>query len=128
MNNDLDILRHSLGLNQNGNGRSYRNYFVTGPGSDDYAICMSLVERGLMTRSKGNAITGGDDVFRVTEAGRAYVAAQGKVHEGPRNTYGCACQRMDAHACILQRYGCDCGDPSERCECLCHQWSEDDDH
>lgn len=46
---------------------------------------------------------------------------------GPSSTYGCACKSADAHACILLRYGCDYGDPSERCECLCHQRDQDDD-
>jgi len=62
------ILRHSLGLNY---GRKmYRNHFVTGEGSTNYADCMALVEMGLMTRRAGNPITGGDDVFFVTDAGK----------------------------------------------------------
>jgi hypothetical protein len=51
----------------------------------------------------------------------------GMDQHGPLGTYGCACQSRDAHTCILLRYGCDCGDPSERCECVCHQWSDDDE-
>lgn len=73
MNDALHILQHSLGLDEFARGVPYRNHFCTGPGSDDYAKCLALVERGLMTRSKGNAITGGNDVFRVTDTGLRYV-------------------------------------------------------
>lgn len=73
MKDDLHILQHSLGLDAFGRGVSYRNHFCTGPGGDDYAECLALVARGLMTRTKGNEITGGDDVFRVTDAGHRHV-------------------------------------------------------
>lgn len=48
---------------------------------------------------------------------------------GPSGTFGCACASTDARMCYLIRYDVD--PPSEcltddRCECLCHQWSEDD--
>lgn len=46
---------------------------------------------------------------------------------GPSGTYGCACPDRDAHRCILIRYGCDCGDPSEECQCMCHEWAREDD-
>ena len=72
----LGILRHSLGLRDDGRGRSYRNHFVTGEGSTDYPHCMALVGSGLMTSRKGNALSGGDDIFIVTDAGR--LAAQPK--------------------------------------------------
>jgi hypothetical protein len=69
----LHILRHSLGLNY---GREpYRNHFVTGEGSTDYPHCKALVEAGLMTRQKGGALTGGDDVFFVTDAGKQIALA-----------------------------------------------------
>jgi len=62
------ILRHSLGLNY---GREmYRNHFVTGEGSTDYPDCMALVKMGLMTRRAGSELTGGDDVFFVTDEGK----------------------------------------------------------
>lgn len=45
---------------------------------------------------------------------------------GPRGTYGCACVSRDARNCALLRYGYhDCGD--FRCECMCHEWGDDDD-
>ncbi len=65
------ILRHSLGIGGDGRGREYRNYFVTGQGSDDYPHCMALVDAGLMTRRNGGRMFGGDDIFHVTDAGRA---------------------------------------------------------
>ncbi|RIV79549.1 hypothetical protein [Pelagerythrobacter aerophilus] len=70
----LHILQHSLGVDQYGQGEQYRNYFVTGEGSIDHPICMEAVERGLMIRRAGNALTGEMDLFHVTDAGRAYVA------------------------------------------------------
>ena len=64
-----DILRHTLGL---GRGlREYRNHFVTGPGSTDYADCEALVASGMMTRREGNPLSGGAEVYHVTDAGRA---------------------------------------------------------
>jgi hypothetical protein len=70
----LHILQHSLGVDGFGQGHQYRNHFVTGEGSDDHPHCMALVERGLMTHRKANALTGGDDLFFVTDAGKAFVA------------------------------------------------------
>jgi hypothetical protein len=74
----LHILQHAIGRDEYGQPRSasnpeFRNHFVTGPGSEDYELCCQAVEQGLMTRRPGNALTGGDDVFYVTEAGRQFV-------------------------------------------------------
>ena len=76
MNNKLDILQHSLGLDQYGKGRSYRNHFCTSPGAEDsdHETCMALVANGLMRRRKGSEISGGDDIFSVTPEGITYVA------------------------------------------------------
>lgn len=65
----IEILRHSLGLTRPG-AREYRNHFVTGPGSDDYDACESLVTDGLMRKFKGNPLTGGDPCYVVTEEGK----------------------------------------------------------
>lgn len=48
----------------------FRNHFVTGEGSDDWATIMTLCRRGLMriTR-KASELSGGDPVFGVTSAG-----------------------------------------------------------
>ena len=45
---------------------------------------------------------------------------------GPRGTYGCACLSHDAMQCAQIRYGID--HPGEPCECLCHQWDDDDEY
>lgn len=73
MGDALHVLQHALGLDCYGEGRSYRNCFVTGPGSTDHAVCLELVASGLMTRSAGSMISGGMDVFSVTSAGRDHV-------------------------------------------------------
>ncbi len=70
---ELQILRHALGVGEGGLERSYRSHFVTGPGSTDHQHCMALVARGFMVRRAGNALTGGSDLFNVTQAGRAAV-------------------------------------------------------
>lgn len=67
---ELSILRHALGVGEDGCSPSYRNHFVTGEGGRDHALCMALVAAGLMTRHSGNALTGGSDVFGATSAGR----------------------------------------------------------
>lgn len=74
MSDLLHILQHSLGVDRFGRGEQYRNHFVTGEGSVDHPICMEAVERGLMHRRSGDALTGGDDLFTVTDAGKAWVA------------------------------------------------------
>lgn len=77
-----EILRHALGLRPDGSGRSYRHHFVTGPGSDDFDDCVLLVERGLMARRPGNVLTGGDDLFLVTDAGNEAARHQPSQPEG----------------------------------------------
>ena len=72
---NLHILQHSLGLDQYGEGRQYRNHFVTGAGSKDWDACRALVDAGLMTEQKGHPLlTDGDSVFYVTPAGIDFVA------------------------------------------------------
>ncbi|HJR14213.1 MAG TPA: hypothetical protein VJ833_09985 [Rhodanobacteraceae bacterium] len=72
----LHILRHSLGIGDNGKGSSYRNHFCTGPGSKDYDDCQALVAEGYMTRRAGGPLSGGDDIFVVTDAGKAAAKPQ----------------------------------------------------
>jgi hypothetical protein len=50
--------------------------------------------------------------------------------EGPRGSYGCACVSRDARECALMRYGHGCDEQSgyyETCDCMCHQWDDDED-
>lgn len=82
---ELSILRHALGVGEDGCSPSYRNHFVTGEGGADHRLCMALVTRGFMVRRAGNAITGGSDLFNVTLAGRAAaVAPPPKLTRGQR--------------------------------------------
>ena len=70
----IAILRHALGTGDDGTRPPFRNHFVTGEGSTDHPLCVALVERGLMTRRTGNALSGGDDIFSVTASGRLAAA------------------------------------------------------
>ena len=60
----LEILQHSLGVDQYGRGARYRNYFV---GSDP--ACRELVALGYMREYPASELTGGDPLFRVTQDG-----------------------------------------------------------
>ena len=63
------ILRHSLGLNQR--KRSYRNHFVTGPGSKDFEDCEALVSKGLMNKRKYSLNEISEEyIYCVTDQGR----------------------------------------------------------
>ena len=56
--------------------------------------------------------------------------SEGTDIEGPRGTYGCACVADSARMCTLLRYGRDIDSHEQHddnCECLCHQWRDDDD-
>lgn len=72
----LHILQHSLGVDGHGLGRQFRNHFCTGPGTTDYPDCMALTELGLMERHPPTGLTGGDDLFVVTEEGKRAMSAQ----------------------------------------------------
>jgi hypothetical protein len=71
---DLATLQHALGVDEFGRGRQFRNHFCTGPGSDDFDACLANVAEGLMVRKPGSELTGGDDLFLVTDAGKQFVA------------------------------------------------------
>lgn len=64
----IHILRHSLGLTYG--DEIYRNYFCTNHQATDWPVCMALVEQGLMVHRKGSEMSGYDDVFFVTDAGK----------------------------------------------------------
>lgn len=64
----MEILRHSLGLAGDGTGTPYRNHYV--PSDDDIGDCDALVEKGLMTRHDGSALSGGAPIFVVTLEGK----------------------------------------------------------
>lgn len=64
----LDVLRHSLGLDERGRGSMYRNHFVAG--GEDETTCRELVSLALMVEGRRSDLTGGDPVFFVTGAGK----------------------------------------------------------
>lgn len=66
----LQILQHSLGLDEYGRGTFYRNRFVTDEGSIDHPDCMELTALGYMTRTANVKLFGGSDIFTVTEEGK----------------------------------------------------------
>ena len=66
----LQILQHSLGVDQYGLGERYRNHFVTDDDSKDGQNCNELVALGLMSREPPQGdISGGMPIFRVTTTG-----------------------------------------------------------
>lgn len=67
----LHILQHSLGVDQHGQGKMYRNHYV-----GDGTKCRSLVELGFMIERPASEMTGGDPLFHVTEAGKQAVRDQ----------------------------------------------------
>lgn len=69
----LEILQHSVGLDRYGQGREYRNRFVTDPGSKDFDTCRELTLAGLMDNRGPHPLCGGGHLFTVTEAGLRYV-------------------------------------------------------
>ncbi len=70
----LHVLQHSLGVDQYGQGRMYRNHFCAGGG--DVALCRSLVELGYMIERPASELTGGSPLFHVTDAGKAAMLAE----------------------------------------------------
>lgn len=68
----LHILRHSLGLDDNGHGCIYRNHYVAGQWHHSYERLLALVQSGHMEqRPVPNFLGPSDDVFSVTEKGQA---------------------------------------------------------
>ncbi len=70
---NLQILQHSLGLDQYGRGEQYRNRFVTGTNGKDYSDIVVLCDAELMQSHGEIKIYGGMVGFSVTEAGIEYV-------------------------------------------------------
>lgn len=69
----LHYMQHALGLDDYGQGRWYRNHFVSGPECDHWNELCQLVELGLMKRHEPRPLFGGDSCFVVTEEGKRYV-------------------------------------------------------
>ena len=76
----LHILQHALGRDEYGRPTSrsnpeFRNHYCVGPRCDGFDLCRSAVEQGLMREHAPREISGGDYIFTVTDAGRAWVTA-----------------------------------------------------
>ena len=71
--NQIEILLHSLGLNER-NKKSYRNQYVLSKDSEGYSDCLELCEMDYM-KNHGSLgeISGGMEVFTVTEKGKSYL-------------------------------------------------------
>ena len=65
-----ELLRHTLGARADSPKRQhgYRNYFCAGIGSEDYLMCMEMVENGLM-RSGHKINEGRDQYFHALREG-----------------------------------------------------------
>ncbi len=74
MSTILAILQHALGRDEYGRGADYRNHYCAG--GADVAICRDAVSRGLMVEHAAREISGGDPIFTVTDAGKAFVTAR----------------------------------------------------
>lgn len=75
----LHILQHALGRDEVGRPErgaveDYRNHFCTSPPGKGWDRCVEAVNLGLMTQHEPRAISGGDWIFTVTDAGKAYIA------------------------------------------------------
>lgn len=80
----LAILQHALGRDEYGraphpvghpvNDPDYRNHVCVGEGSADIVLCREAVSQGLMVEHAPREISGGDPIFTVTDAGKAYIA------------------------------------------------------
>lgn len=65
--NQRSLARHALGLPHSSNC-SWRNHYVVGSGLDHEAWSV-LVREGLARRRPGSSLTGGDDLFWLTQMG-----------------------------------------------------------
>ena len=76
---ELEVMQHSLGCDEFGQGQQYRNHFVYDPERSYGLICESLVAKGLMTRGRKDELTGGSQCYHVTDAGKAVMASESKL-------------------------------------------------
>ena len=84
----LQIIQHSLGLDQYGRGEMYRNRFVAGPGHRNQPEIDQLVAEGLMEDCSGQVhpslLGEGARLFCVTDAGIEWVKSNSP--KPPRRT------------------------------------------
>ena len=65
--NQLHILRHSLGLDDKGRGKQFRNGYMTATECDGYQDVLALVRDGLMNKSE---TLKHNEVYCVTASGK----------------------------------------------------------
>ena len=66
----FDVCSHALGMHVvQRRIVTYRNYFVTGPGCDDFGTCSACVESGFMEDHGPQPMMRGDHLFTVTTLG-----------------------------------------------------------
>lgn len=70
----LEVLQHSIGVDQYGQGPMNRNHFCAG--GEDVDLCRSLVALGFMVERTASELTGGNPLFHVTESGKQAVRAE----------------------------------------------------
>jgi len=99
----LHILRHSLGLNDSGEGREYRNHFATDAETKDGLDCQRLCALGLMRDTGTLAVWSHLRCYTVTGEGVDFVRAHKHTLKTPQ-TAGAA---NDYTACPF------CGMPQE---------------
>ena len=75
-----ELARHALGL-PNAKRTTYRNHFVTGEGSDDFADWMAMVVGGFAGRGRPSPLTGGEDIFWLTTMGAMAALEPGETFE-----------------------------------------------
>lgn len=63
----IELARHALGL-PNKRNMSYRNHYVVGSG-EDYTEWMDMVDAKAARHRTGTPLSGGEDVFWLTEIG-----------------------------------------------------------
>lgn len=109
----LRILQHALGRDEYGRcpGRrpeyqDYRNHFCAGEGSPDFALCREAVAQGLMREHAPREISGGDYIFTVTDAGKAYIAQ----HSPPEPKLTAGQKRYQRWLAVADVYGGTFGD------------------
>lgn len=72
INKEIEILKHSLGLDRRKD--HYRNHFCTSKGSDDYEHCESLLQKGFMCKRKDPFNEMGESyLYNVTDKGKQFL-------------------------------------------------------
>lgn len=70
--NERDVMAHATAWDLGPRRRLYRNHYCASEGHHSWAELQALCERGLMrVLRKPSALSGGDTVFCVTDAGLA---------------------------------------------------------